>query len=305
VTGDTFCDTQEPILLESIQFPDTVISMAIEPETTLERKKLADILEMLKRQDPTFRALENEDTGQTIISGMGELHLEVIKHRLLRDFKLNVKVHKPRVSFKETVNGSAEALGRCQRTVNGQNLFAECRVSVKPINDEKPATVISRWIAEDSHKKQCVYILQSALKEHAEGGGLYGCPLYNCQLELLETPLPEPLPNEMALRIAAADAFDKVLKAATVTLLEPIMKVEVTTPEDHVGDVINDLQQRRAIITGSELRGHNTVLMAEAPLSAMFGYSMAVRSLSQGRASFTMEPLRYGPAPPESLENFI
>ncbi|MDX1965037.1 MAG: elongation factor G [Pirellulales bacterium] len=305
ITGDTFCETQAPILLESIAFPDTVISMAIEPESSLERKKLGEVLEMLKRQDPTFRALENEETGQTIISGMGELHLEVIKHRLLRDFKLDVKVHKPRVSYKETVNAAAEETGKCQRVVNGQSLFAECRVRITPASDDKPATVSTQWIAEDSHQKQCVYILQTALREHAEGGGLYGCPLYNCHLELLPTTLPEPLPNEVALRIAAADAFDRVLKSATVTLLEPIMKVEVTTPEDHVGDVINDLQQRRAMITGSQLRGPNTVLDAEAPLSAMFGYSMAVRSLSQGRASFTMEPLRYGPAPADVQESFM
>ncbi|MGC4001927.1 MAG: elongation factor G [Pirellulales bacterium] len=304
-TGDTFCETQDPILLESIQFPDTVISMAIEPENSTERKKVGEVLEMLKRQDPTFRAIENEETGQTIISGMGELHLEVIKHKLLRDFKLDVKVHKPRVSYKETVLSAAEELGKCQRMINGQSLFAECRVKVTPKTDEKPATVISKWIGDDAAKKQCVFILQSTLKEHAEGGGLYGCPLYNCEIELLPTTLPEPLPGEVALRIAAADAFDKVLKKAGVSLLEPIMKVEVTTPEDHVGDVINDLQQRRAIITGTELRGPNTVLDAEAPLSAMFGYSMAVRSLSQGRAGFTMEPLRYGPAPADVQENFM
>ncbi len=196
-------------------------------------------------------------------------------------------------------------LGKCQRTVNGQNLFAECLIKVTPRNDDKPATVTTNWIADDSHKKQCVFILQTALREHAEGGGLFGCPLYNCHFELLPTTLPEPLPSEVALRIAAADAFDKLLRQAGVTLLEPIMQVEVTTPEDHVGDVINDLQQRRAIITGTELRGPNTVLSAESPLSAMFGYSMAVRSLSQGRASFTMEPLRYGPAPADVQENFM
>ncbi len=305
ITGDTLCDTGSPMLLESIQFSDTVISMAIEPESTLDRKKLADVLEMFKKQDPTFRAFENEETGQTIISGMGELHLEVTKNKLLRDFNLNVKVHKPRVSYKETVNAPAEVTGKCQRQINGQNLFAECHLKITPREDEKPATVITKWIADDSPQKQCVLILLQTLKEHAAGGGLFGCPLYNCEIELLPTTFPEPLPNEVALRIAAADAFDRVLKAATVTLLEPIMKVEVTTPEDHVGDVINDLQQRRAIITGTQLRGPNTVLDAEAPLSAMFGYSMAVRSLSQGRASFTMEPLRYGAAPPEVQANFM
>jgi elongation factor G len=302
VTGDTLCDPNEQILLESIHFPETVISMAIEPETSLERKKLADTLEMLKRQDPTFRALESEDTGQTIISGMGELHLEVIKHRLLRDFNLNVKVHKPRVSYKETVKGAAEALGKCQRQVGGASLFAECRVRVVPQDDDKPCRVFTNWVMEDAQQGQCIQTMLGSLKEHAEGGGLYGYPLWNCSLELLPAAFPEPLPNEVALRYAASDAFTKVLEAAGVTILEPIMEVEVTTPPDHLGDIINDLQQRRAIITNQELRGHTTVLDAEAPLSAMFGYSMAVRSLSQGRASFSMEPLKYGPAPESTLE---
>jgi elongation factor G len=228
---------------------------------------------------------------------MGELHLEVIKHRLLRDFNLNVKVHKPRVSYKETVKATAEALGKCQRQVGGATLFAECRVRVRPEENDKPCRVFTNWVMEDAQQGQCIQTMLTALKEHAEGGGMYGYPLWNCSLELLPTSFPEPLPNEVALRYAASDAFTKALEAAGVMILEPIMEVEVTTPPDHLGDIINDLQQRRAIITNQELRGHTTVLDAEAPLSAMFGYSMAVRSLSQGRASFSMEPLKYGPAP--------
>jgi elongation factor G len=305
VTGDTLCDAQDPILLESIHFPETVISMAIEPETSLERKRLGDTLEMLKRQDPTFRAMESEETGQTIISGMGELHLEVIKHRLLRDFNLNVKVHKPRVSYKETVKGPAEALGKCQRQMGGATLFAECKVRIRPQENDKPCAVFTQWVMADAQQGQCIQTMLTALKEHAEGGGRFGFPLWNCSLELLPTTFAEPLPNEVALRYAAADAFTKVLDAAGVIVLEPIMEVEVMTPPDHLGDIINDLQQRRAIITNQELRGHNTVLDAEAPLSAMFGYSMAVRSLSQGRASFSMEPLKYGPAPEGVQDNFV
>jgi len=297
VTGDTLCDPHDPILLESIHFPETVISMAIEPETSLERKKLADTLEMLKRQDPTFRAMESEETGQTIISGMGELHLEVIKHRLLRDFNLNVKVHKPRVSYKETAKASAQALGKCQRQVGGATLFAECKVRITPQENDKPCAVFTQWVMADAQQGQCIQTMLTALKEHAEGGGMFGYPLWNCSLELLPTTFPDPLPSEVALRYASNDAFTKALEAAGVVLLEPIMEVEVTTPPDHLGDIINDLQQRRAVITNQELRGNNTVLDAEAPLSAMFGYSMAVRSLSQGRASFSMEPLKYGPAP--------
>jgi elongation factor G len=305
ITGDTLCDPKHPILLETINFPETVISAAVEPESTADRKKLGEVLEMLKRQDPTFRASENEETGQTIISGMGELHLEVVQHRLQRDFNLNVRVHKPRVSYKETVNGPAEALGKCQRQVGGQSLFAEVKVRVKPLREDHACRVTTNWFTEDAAKRNAIQLVLSALKEAAEGGGLLGCPLWSCTLELLEHPFPEPLPGEVALRIAAADAFTRVLQAAGITLLEPIMRLEVTTPEDHLGDVINDLQQRRAIINSTENRGGITVLEAEAPLSAMFGYSAAVRSLSQGRASFSMEPLRYGPAPPDVQEGFI
>ena len=302
----TRCATpQQPILLESIQFPETVISMAIEPETSTERKKLADVLEMMKRQDPTFRAHENEETGQTLISGMGELHLEVIKHRLLRDFNLNVRVHKPRVSYQETVAKAAEALGKCQRQVGGQVLFAEAKIRVTPRDNNKPCEVSTNWFTEESAVRNAVTILVAALKEHAEGGGLLGCPLWNCAIEVLEHPFPEPMPSEVALRIAAADAFTKVLEAAGVVLMEPIMELEVTTPEDHLGDVINDLQQRRAIITSTQNRGATTVIDAEVPLATMFGYSAGVRSLSQGRATFSMEPLKYGPAPTDVQDNFM
>ncbi len=304
ITGDTLCDPKHPILLETIQFPETVISAAVEPESTADRKKLGDVLEMLKRQDPTFRAHENEETGQTIISGMGELHLEVIQHRLQRNFNLNVRVHRPRVSYKETVNGPAEAIGKCNRQVAGQTLFAETKLRVKPLREDKACRVSTNWFVEDSAKHNAIELMLTSLKEAAEGGGLRGFPLWGCALELLEMPFPDPLPGEVALRIAVADAFTKVLQAAGVTVLEPIMKLEVTTPEDHLGDVINDLQQRRAIINSTETRGGMTVLEAEAPLSAMFGYSAAVRSLSQGRASFSMEPLKYGPAPANIQEGF-
>ncbi len=296
VTGDTLCDSHDPILLESIDFPETVISMSIEPDSSLERKKLGETLEMLKRQDPTFRAQENEETGQTIISGMGELHLEVIKNKLLRDFNLKVRVHKPRVSYKETVLSAAEVVGKCVRQVGGANLFAEVKLRITPRQDDKACQVFTAWYSEEPPIRNAIELLVTALKEGAAGGGLQGFPLWNSSLELLEVPFPEIMPSEVALRIAAADAFTKVLQEAGVAMLEPVMKLEVTTPEEHLGDVVGDLQQRRAVITGTQIRGHSTVVGAEVPLGKMFGYSMAVRSLSQGRAGFSMEFLRYGPS---------
>jgi elongation factor G len=305
VTGDTLCDAAAPIVLEQIQFPETVISMAIEPETSLERKKLADTLEMMKRQDPTFRATESEETGQTLISGMGELHLEVIRHRLERDFNLKCRVHKPRVSYKETLAKRVTAVGSIDRLVGGQTLQATVTLRAEPVADQGPVTVEQGWFPEAESLAEMAATMTQAVRESAERGGLKGCPLWAVRIVVLDSPIPEPPPSEVALRMAAAEAVDRMLAEAGTVLLEPVMKVEVSVPEDHLGDVINDLQQRRAIITGTEIRGGVNVLTAEAPLASMFGYSAAVRSASQGRASFTMAPLKYGPAPAETADAFV
>jgi elongation factor G len=305
VTGDTLCDAAAPIVLETIRFPETVISMAIEPETSLERKKLAEVLEMMKRQDPTFRALESEETGQTLISGMGELHLEVIRHRLERDFKLKCRVHKPRVSYKESIERATTAVGQANRQVAGQTLVATVTLRAEPTSDQGPVVVEQGWFPEAESLAAIAATMTESVRESAERGGLKGCPLWGVRITVLESPIPEPPPSDVAIRIAAADAIDKLLAAAGSVLLEPVMRVEVSVPEEHLGDVINDLQQRRAIITATEIRGGVTVLTAEAPLASMFGYSAAVRSVSQGRASFTMAPLKYGPAPPETAEAYV
>jgi elongation factor G len=283
VTGDTICDPQSPILLETIQFPETVISMAIEPESSAERKKLADTLDMMKRQDPTFRAKENEETGQTLISGMGELHLEIIKNRLLRDYNLNVRVHKPRVSYRETVERAVEVTGECHRQQAGQSLFAKLRLRLEPV----------------------LAAAVQVLVEQAAGGGSLGYPLMKVRFTVLGGETREGESNELAFRIAAADAFSRAIREAGIVLLEPIMKLEITTPEEHLGDFVSDLQQRRAIIHRTQMRGKNALIDAEAPLANLFGYSSAMRGLSQGRASCSMEPSAYGPAPPEVLKEFL
>jgi elongation factor G len=305
ITGDTLCDAAAPIVLETIQFPETVISMAIEPDTSLERKKLADVLEMMKRQDPTFRAVESEETGQTLISGMGELHLEVIRHRLQRDFNLKCRVHKPRVSFKETLGRASTVSGEANRQVAGQTLVATVTIRGEPTGEQAPVTVEQGWFPEAESLAALAATMTEAVRESAERGGLKGCPLWGVRIVVLQSPIPEPPPGDVAIRIAAADAIENLLQEAGAVLLEPVMKVEVTVPEEHLGDVINDLQQRRAIITATEIRGGATVLTAEAPLASMFGYSAAVRSVSQGRASFTMAPLKYGPAPAETADAFV
>ena len=305
VTGDTLCDAQAPVVLESIEFPETVISMAIEPETSLERKKLSETLEMMKRQDPTFRAIESEETGQTLISGMGELHLEVIRHRLEREFNLHCRVHKPRVSYKETLAKSVRVQGESNRQVAGQTLEATVALAAEPTGEQSGVTVEQGWFPESEQLAEVARIMTESVRESAERGGLKGCPLWGVRIVVRETSVPEPLPTDVAIRIAAADGIERMLEAAGTVLLEPVMRVEVSVPEEHLGDVINDLQQRRAIITATEIRSGMNVLTAEAPLAEMFGYSAAVRSVSQGRASFTMAPLKYGPASAETAESFV
>jgi len=304
VTGDTLCSTQEPILLESIAFPETVISMAIEPETSVERKKLADVLDMMKRQDPTFRARENEETGQTLISGMGELHLEVIKHRLLRDFKLNVRVHKPRVSYRETIQRAVDVVGQCHRNVGGQMLSAKLSIRMEPFDrGGKPVVVLAApgGVLPEEFLAPAIEVLS----EQGAGGGTLGFPLMHVKITVTGGEVHETGSNELAFRYAAGDAFEQGLRAAGVVLLEPIMRIEVTVPEEHLGDIMGDLHQRRAIIVRTHVRGRNTVIEAHAPLANLFGYSSAMRGLSQGRATCTMEPHSYGPAPADVLESFM
>lgn len=304
VTGDTICSVQDPISLESIAFPETVISMAIEPETSTERKKLADVLDMMKRQDPTFRARENEETGQTLISGMGELHLEVIKHRLLRDFKLNVRVHKPRVSYRETIERAVEVAGECHRNVGGQMLSAKVRIRMEPFSKgAKPVIVVVAPGVE--LPQEFLTAAVEVLTEQGEGGGSLGFPLMHVKITVLGGEVHETGSNELAFRYAAGDAFEKGLREAGIVLLEPIMRIEVTVPDEHLGDIMGDLQQRRALIVRTHTRGRNTVIEAHAPLASLFGYSSAMRGLSQGRATCTVEPHSYGPAPADVLESFL
>lgn len=307
ITGDTVCDTKQLIELPSINFADTVLSMAIEPENSGDKKKLEETLDMLRRQDPTFRAVENEETGQTLISGMGELHLEVIQHRLTRDFGLNVKFYKPRVNYRETIGGTSEVVGQCNRQMGSTQMFARLNVSVSPLEDvSAPVLVFDRIPPEANLPNAIRTAAMDEIRERAAGGGLLaGFPLSGVRIDVTNAEMQEEGSDEVAFRIAAGDAFDRGLEEAGPVLLEPVMKVEVTTPEDYMGELVGDLQQRRAIIAATETRGAMTVITAHAPLKELFGYSGAVRSLSQGRAASSMEPLSYQPAPKEDAESFL
>jgi len=306
ITGDTICDTREMIELPSIQFAQAVISMAIEPENATERKKLSEVLEMLKRQDPTFRAQENEESGQTLISGMGELHLDVIKNRLIRDFNLSVKFYKPRVSYRETIGKSATVEGQCNRMVGASQMFARLEIRFEPLeNPSAEAIVLDRSPADKILPENLRQSVLEELRNRAAGGGVIGSfPLTGIKISLLSSELAEVGSDEVAFRIAANDAFDQGLQNGIPTLLEPIMKMEITTPDDYMGEIVGDLQQRRATIERTENRGAGTLIIALAPLKELFGYSSAIRSLSQGRASCSMEPSGYQAAPAEDADAF-
>ncbi len=304
VTGDTICDTKAPILLESIEFPETVIEMAIEPETTADRKKLEDVLEMLKRQDPTFKAVIKEETGQTLISGMGELHLEIIKNRLLRDFNLNVKVFPPRVSYRETVSKAIEVTGECHRMVAGQQLFAKLKLKMEPDDTVESGVKILNFIEPGLLTPEITENVMEEIRGRGDGGGTIGSfPLTKIRVSLMSAEVTEES-NEMAFSIAAGEAFEEALRTAGPTLLEPIMDLKITTPDDFYGDFVSDLNQRRAQIVNTDNSNGLTFITAHAPLAELFGYSSAMRSLSQGRAGTSMEPLGYQPAPAEVAEGF-
>ncbi len=303
ITGDTLCEPRHPILLETISFPETVISMAVEPETAVERKKLGAALDMMRRQDPTFRTQESEETGQTLISGMGELHLEVIKHRLLREYRLNVRFHKPRVSYRETVERAVEVSGECRRQMAGQTLFARVDVRMEP--DAEAARPVVVPACGDSLPEPLLAAALEVLSERSRGGGSLGFPLMHVRISILRGAFREQESNELAFRLAAADAFERGLREAGIRLLEPVMRLEVTMPEENYGEIVGDLQHRRAVITRTHHRGKLTVIEAHAPLASLFGYASAMRSLTQGRATCTMEPHSYGPASPEVLQSFL
>lgn len=304
VTGDTLCDSKAPILLEPIEFPESVIEMAIEPETTADRKKLAEALEMLKRQDPTFMATEKAETGQTLIGGMGELHLEVIKNRLLRDFNLNVKVHKPRVSYRETVSQTVEVVGECHRLVGGQQLFAKLTLKMEPDDTVDSGVKILNRITPGLLSPEITERVIEEVRGRGDSGGTIGSfPLTKIRVTLLSAEVTEES-NEMAFSIAAGEAFEEALRTAGPTLLEPIMKLTISTPDDFYGDFVSDLAQRRAQIVNTDSHSGMTFIEAHAPLGELFGYSNSMRSLSQGRAGSSQEPLGYQAAPDEIAAEF-
>jgi elongation factor G len=304
VTGDTLCDAAHPILLEKIEFPETVISMSIEPVSSADKGKLADTLAALAREDPTFFYKVNEETGQTLISGMGELHLEILKNRMTRDYKLKVHVGRPRVSYRETIKQAVKKVqGTCIRQTGGSGMYAKVTIDLEPLALPKggPTLLFVNKLKGGVIPPEFLPAIESGLREEAKSGGRTGFPLVDMKVTLVDGDTHDVDSNEHAFRSAAADALRKAVHDAGAVLLEPIMKLEVVTPEEYLGNVTADLSSRRAEITHTFDRGKLRVVEARAPLEKMFGYSTAVRSLSQGRASYSMEPLEYAAAPDSLL----
>lgn len=299
-TGDTLCDPQKQIVLEKIRFPDTVISMAIEPDSSADRKKLALILDKLQRQDPTFTSKTDEETGQTIVSGMGELHLEVVRHRMERDFNMKVRVHKPRVSYREKLSADMTVDVDFSVTTPAATLYFGLTVKAEEHSaDGQPITVVHK-LKPGVLPEALVKVLLESLRGEADGGGKFGYPMMDLKLTVTRVDYREEESTDTAIRSAVSQAFNKVLNEGAMVVMEPIMTLEVVTPEEFLGNIQSDLNARRALIIDSDRRGDLHVLKAEAPLIEMFGYSTQVRSLSQGRASYSMEPCRYSEAPPGS-----
>jgi elongation factor G len=305
VTGDTLCDAAHPILLERIEFPETVISMSIEPVSSADKGKLAETLGALAREDPTFTFRVNEETGQTLISGMGELHLEILKNRIKRDFKLNVHVGRPRVSYRETIKRAVRRVeGTCIRQTGGSGLYAKVTIDLEPETQAKGAPVLHvvNKLKGGVLPAEFLPAIDAGFREEAKSGGRTGYPLVDLKVTLVDGATHDVDSNEHAFRAAAADALRKAVQEAGSVLLEPIMKIEIVTPEEYLGNITADLSSRRALIDHTSNRGKLMVIDARAPLEKMFGYSTALRSLSQGRAGYTMEPLEYAAAPDSLLE---
>jgi elongation factor G len=306
-TGDTLCEGRAAVLLEKIEFPETVISMAIEPQVSSDRDKLLNALYMLSRSDPTFDFKADAETGQMIISGMGELHLEVMKHRLERDVNVPVKVGKPRVAYREAITKAAEAEGRFIRQTGGRGQYAVVKLRVEPFTPE-PGQEHFRFLNRlrgATIRAPFVRAVEEGAREAAESGPLASYPLINVMVTLLDGQEHPEDSSEIAFESAAAMAVHKALEDAGPVLLEPIMRAEIVTPEEYFGAISNDLMNRRAEIKSTSPRRGSHVITCEVPLSTMFGYATDMRSLSQGRASYAMEPCRYEAMPPELAEKVL
>lgn len=304
ITGDTLCSDEQPIVLEKITFPEPVISLAIEPKTKNDQEKMGYALQRLAEEDPTFKIKSNTETNQTIIWGMGELHLEILVDRMKREFKVEANVGAPQVAYKETIKKEAEGEGKYIRQTGGRGQYGHAMITIAPKARGEGFEFIDA-IKGGAIPREFIAPIEKGIKEAMENGVLAGYPLVDMSATLYDGSYHDVDSSEIAFKIAGSMALQDAVKHADPTMLEPIMKVEVTTPDEHMGDCIGDLSSRRAQILGSEKRGMVTVILAMVPLSELSGYATVLRSLSKGRATYYMEPSHYEEVPKNIQEKII
>ncbi|MFO7152692.1 MAG: elongation factor G [Bacillota bacterium] len=304
MTGDTLCDEAKPIILESMQFPEPVIHVAIEPKTKADQEKMSVSLQRLSEEDPTFRTYTDPETGQTIIAGMGELHLEIIVDRLLREFKVQANVGKPQVAYKETIRKAVKAEGKYIRQTGGRGQYGHVWLEIEPLEPGKGYEFVNK-IVGGVIPKEYIPAVDAGVREAMQNGVLAGYPVVDVKVTLFDGSYHEVDSSEMAFKIAGSVAFKEAMKKADPVLLEPIMKVEVVVPEEYMGDVIGDLNSRRGHIEGVEARSNVQVIRGYVPLAEMFGYATDLRSKTQGRGTYTMQFSHYAEVPKNIAENII
>lgn len=304
-TGDTLCDPDHIITLERMEFPEPVISVAVEPKTKADQERMGVALSKLAAEDPSFRVHTDEETSQTIISGMGELHLEIIVDRMKREFKVEANVGKPQVAYRETIRASTEVEGKFVRQSGGRGQFGHCWLKIEPQEEGKGYEFVNAVVG-GVIPKEYIPAIDKGIIEQMKNGILAGYPVIDVKVTVFDGSYHDVDSNEMAFKIAASMGFRKGALQAKPVILEPVMKVEVVTPEDFMGDIVGDLNRRRGIINGMEdAPGGIKIVDAQVPLSEMFGYATSMRSLTQGRASYSMEPLKYMEAPNNVTEAII
>ncbi len=303
-TGDTICDEEAPIVLESIEFPTPVIHLAIEPKTKADQEKLGTAIGKLLQEDPTLRVATDPETGQTILSGMGELHLEIIVDRMQREFGVGANVGKPQVAYRETIRATAEADGRFIRQSGGHGQYGDVKLRVEPLADTSAFEFVDA-IRGGTIPKEYITPVRKGVEEALEGGVLAGFPMSGLKVTLFDGSYHDVDSSEMAFKIAGSMGLRRAAEKAKPTLLEPVMSVEVVVPEEYMGDVIGELSSRRGRIEGMELRGTSQIIRSLVPLGQMFGYATDLRSLTQGRGSFTMHFGRYEEVPSLIAEEII
>jgi elongation factor G len=301
MTGDTLCDQDHQVILEAITFPEPVIDQAIEPKSRADQDKLANAMARLAEEDPTFRLRTDEETGQTIISGMGELHLEVITDRMMREFGVQANIGRPQVSYKETITRPARIEERFVRQTGGRGQYAHVVLEFEPNEPGKGYEFVDQ-IVGGAIPREYIPAVNSGIQGAIQTGGVAGYPVVDIRARLVDGSFHPVDSSEMAFSIAGSMALKEGIRRGGPQILEPIMKVEVVTPEEFMGDAMGDLNARRGQIEGMEMRGNAQVIRAMVPLANMFGYATALRSMTQGRASYTMEFDHYAPVPQSLAE---